>query len=42
MALHYCREAYKIACLGVTEVDWRVLAMEALEGMDLDVAKKVI
>ncbi len=36
-----CREAYKVACLGVTEGDWRVLAMEALEGMDLDVAKKV-
>ena len=26
-----CREAYKIACLGVTEGDWRILAMEALE-----------
>ena len=35
------RDAYKIACLGVTEGDWRILAMEALEGMDLDVAKKV-
>ena len=25
------REAYKIACLGVTDGDWRVLALEALE-----------
>ena len=25
------REAYKIACLGVTENDWRMLAMDALE-----------
>ena len=26
-----CRDAYKVACLGVTEGDWRALAMEALE-----------
>ena len=26
-----CREAYKIACLGVTDGDWRILALEALE-----------
>ena len=25
------RNAYKVACLGVTEGDWRALAMEALE-----------
>ena len=25
------RDAYKVACLGVTEGDWRALAMEALE-----------
>uniref|UniRef100_A0A4W3GC19 Intraflagellar transport protein 122 homolog n=1 Tax=Callorhinchus milii TaxID=7868 RepID=A0A4W3GC19_CALMI len=34
------KEAYQIACLGVTENDWRDLAMEALEGMDFDIAKK--
>eukprot|EP00052_Salpingoeca_macrocollata_P008243 m.65502 g.65502 ORF g.65502 m.65502 type:complete len:1216 (+) comp16496_c0_seq1:48-3695(+) len=32
-------EAYKVACLGVTETDWRALAMEALEGMEISVAK---
>lgn len=25
------REAYQIACLGVTDTDWRELAMEALK-----------
>ena len=25
------RDAYKVACLGVTEGDWRALAMEALQ-----------
>ena len=24
-------EAYKVACLGVTDGDWRALAMEAME-----------
>ena len=24
-------EAYKVACLGVTDGDWRTLAMEAME-----------
>ena len=27
-------DAYHIACLGVTEGDWRSLAMEALEVLD--------
>lgn len=27
------RNAYKVACLGVTEGDWRALAMEAMEVM---------
>ena len=35
-----CRDAYRIACLGVTEGDWEVLAHEALEGLDFDTAKK--
>ncbi|XP_063560230.1 intraflagellar transport protein 122 homolog isoform X14 [Gorilla gorilla gorilla] len=34
------KEAYKIACLGVTDTDWRELAMEALEGLDFETAKK--
>ncbi|KAM9681018.1 intraflagellar transport protein 122 homolog isoform 3-T4 [Dama dama] len=34
------REAYQIACLGVTDTDWRELAMEALEGLELETAKK--
>ncbi|KAG9467612.1 hypothetical protein GDO78_014609 [Eleutherodactylus coqui] len=33
-------EAYQIACLGVTDLDWRELAMEALEGLDFETAKK--
>ncbi|XP_068264576.1 intraflagellar transport protein 122 homolog isoform X2 [Nyctibius grandis] len=34
------KEAYQIACLGVTDADWRELAMEALEGMEFETAKK--
>lgn len=34
------RDAYKVACLGVTEGDWEALAHEALEGLDFDTAKK--
>ncbi|XP_054243511.1 intraflagellar transport protein 122 homolog isoform X2 [Indicator indicator] len=33
-------EAYQIACLGVTDADWRELAMEALEGLEFETAKK--
>ncbi|KAI8615618.1 hypothetical protein BC830DRAFT_282435 [Chytriomyces sp. MP71] len=32
--------AYKVACLGVTEGDWRRLAMDSLEGLSFEVAKK--
>jgi intraflagellar transport protein 122 len=32
--------AYAIACLGVTDGDWRLLALEALQGMKLDIARK--
>lgn len=35
------QEAYQIACLGVTDNDWRDLATEALEGLDFNTAKKV-
>ncbi|KAK0064191.1 intraflagellar transport protein 122 [Biomphalaria pfeifferi] len=34
------KEAYKVACLGVTEGDWEALAHEALEGLDIETAKK--
>uniref|UniRef100_A0AAZ3P4Q2 Intraflagellar transport protein 122 homolog n=1 Tax=Oncorhynchus tshawytscha TaxID=74940 RepID=A0AAZ3P4Q2_ONCTS len=34
------KEAYQIACLGVTDSDWRDLATEALEGLDFDTSKK--
>jgi hypothetical protein len=42
---HYVKKcqfdnAYKVACLGVTEVDWRMLALAALKGHAWDVAKK--
>ena len=36
----FFRDAYKVACLGVTDGDWEVLAHEALEGLDFDTAKK--
>ncbi|KAJ3091116.1 hypothetical protein HK102_001633 [Quaeritorhiza haematococci] len=32
--------AYPIACLGVTDADWRRLAMEALENMEFEIARK--
>uniref|UniRef100_A0A8C0K0Z2 Intraflagellar transport protein 122 homolog n=1 Tax=Canis lupus dingo TaxID=286419 RepID=A0A8C0K0Z2_CANLU len=34
------KEAYQIACLGVTDTDWHELAMEALEGLEFETAKK--
>ncbi|XP_069142693.1 intraflagellar transport protein 122 homolog isoform X2 [Argopecten irradians] len=36
----FFKDAYKVACLGVTDGDWEVLAHEALEGLDFDTAKK--
>lgn len=32
--------AYKTGCLGITEADWRNLALDALQAMQLDVARK--
>jgi intraflagellar transport protein 122 len=34
--------AYKVACLGVTDSDWRALAMAALTSANLDIAKKAL
>eukprot|EP00873_Tetraselmis_striata_P015075 jgi/Tetstr1/435339/TSEL_024257.t1 len=33
-------QAYRVACLGVTESDWRLLATEALSEMSLIIARK--
>jgi len=33
-------KAYQIACLNVTDTDWKILAREALEHFDLLIAKK--
>lgn len=33
-------QAYRVACLGVTESDWRLLATEALQDMSLVIARK--
>ncbi|XP_014680361.1 PREDICTED: intraflagellar transport protein 122 homolog, partial [Priapulus caudatus] len=33
-------DAYRVACLGVTEKDWEALAHESLEGLDFHNAKK--
>ena len=32
--------AYQIACLGVTEEDWKVLGVAALKALELEVARK--
>ncbi|KAI8511589.1 intraflagellar transport protein 122 homolog [Branchiostoma floridae x Branchiostoma belcheri] len=34
------KDAYRIGCLGVTDLDWQHLAHEALEGLDFETAKK--
>lgn len=34
------RKAYEVACLGVTEADWRTLATEAMANMHLDIARR--
>ena len=36
------KSAYKVACLGVTEQDFRYLGSEALINIDFDIANKVI
>eukprot|EP00041_Stephanoeca_diplocostata_P034387 m.1171057 g.1171057 ORF g.1171057 m.1171057 type:complete len:1193 (+) comp24511_c0_seq1:191-3769(+) len=32
-------QAYKVACLGVTDSDWRALGVAALDALELDIAK---
>lgn len=32
--------AYKVACLGVTEADWRLLALDALRSLRFDIARR--
>jgi intraflagellar transport protein 122 len=34
------KEAYQVACLGVTSKDWNVLGLAALEGFHFDIARK--
>jgi len=36
IGLSFTRDAYKVACLGVTEGDWMALALEALEVRNVD------
>ena len=38
--LHKRREAYQVACMGVTEGDWSQLAHEALNALELDIANQ--
>ena len=33
-------EAYRIACLGVTEDEWQALATESLQNLELEIAAK--
>ncbi|XP_024523366.1 intraflagellar transport protein 122 homolog isoform X2 [Selaginella moellendorffii] len=33
------QNAYRVACMGVTEMDWRELALEAMKGQDWKVAR---
>ena len=33
--------AYKLACLGITEQDFKMLGIESLQGCDFEIAKKV-
>ena len=40
MTLTLCSHAYSVACLGVSESDWETLGTEALNSLDLEVAKK--
>lgn len=38
--MKYFRNAYEVACLGVTENDWRALAHAAIEGFEVKIAAK--
>jgi intraflagellar transport protein 122 len=36
-----CENAYRVACLGVTDDDWKILAMDALQnGLNIEIARK--
>lgn len=36
----FCSEAYAVACLGVTALDWERLGVAALEELSFEVARK--
>lgn len=38
--MEFFSEAYKIACLNVTDSDWKILAREALENFNFPIARK--